>query len=140
MQPGDSPRALGQAGHRRRGRPAPAAPACDGVIVIVRHGKTRADHVRRAAESLAGVGSQILGSVLSMVPGGRHPDYGYGYGYRRYRQRQRGPVRKTPDSEQQAGLSLDSEIRDGERAASQSHDSEGPDGEWPTEPSHAALS
>ena len=117
-----------------------AAPACDGVIVIVRHGKTRADHVRRAAESLAAVGSQILGSVLSMVPGGRHPEYGYGYGYRRYRQRQRGPVRKTPDSEQQAGLSLDSEIRDGERAASQSPDSEGPDGEWPTEPSHAALS
>jgi len=61
------------------------APACDGVILVVRYGKTRADQVHRAAQALAAAGTPILGSVLSMAPGGRHPEYGYGYYYRRYR-------------------------------------------------------
>jgi len=60
-------------------------PACDGAILVVRHGKTRLDHVRRTAEALSAVSSPLLGSILSMEPGGwRHPEYGYGYGYRRY--------------------------------------------------------
>ena len=59
--------------------------ACDGAILVVRHGKTRLDHVRRAAEALSAVSSPLLGSILSMEPSGRrHPEYGYGYGYRRY--------------------------------------------------------
>lgn len=59
-------------------------PACDGAILIVRHGKTRADHVRRAADALFAVNVPLLGTVLSMTPGSRDPGYGYGYGYRRY--------------------------------------------------------
>jgi non-specific protein-tyrosine kinase len=57
-------------------------PACDGSVLVVRYGKTRADHVRRAAEALAGVRVPLLGSVLSMTPGGR--DRGYGYSRYRY--------------------------------------------------------
>ncbi len=86
------------------------APACDGAILVVRYGKTRIDHVRRAADALHAVNVPLLGSVLSMTPGGRRPEYGYGY--RRYR-----PVGEDPP-------------RDGEL----------PDGNAPTEPSPAALS
>jgi len=42
--------------------------ACDGAILVVRHGKTRLDHVRRAAEALSAVSSPLLGSILSMEP------------------------------------------------------------------------
>ena len=56
-------------------------PACDGAVLVVRYGKTRADHVRRAAEALAGVRVPLLGSVLTMTPAGRDR----GYGYRSYR-------------------------------------------------------
>jgi capsular exopolysaccharide synthesis family protein len=61
-------------------------PACDGAILVVRHGKTRAEHVRRAADALAAVGVPLLGTVLSMTPAARSRGYGYGYGYgyRRY--------------------------------------------------------
>lgn len=60
---------------------AATAPACDGAILVVRHGKTRVDNVRRAAETLTAVGVPLLGSVLFMAPTGRRPEYGYGYGY-----------------------------------------------------------
>jgi len=59
------------------------APACDGVVFVVRYGKTRIAQVRQAGEALRAVGVPILGSVLSMTPARRHPEYGYGY--RRYR-------------------------------------------------------
>ena len=108
-----------------------AAPACDGVIFIVRYGKTRIDHVRRAAEALAAVGSPILGSVLSMAPGGRHPEYGYGYyGYRRYRLREHdsAQTRETPDGEQLTAQSLTAEMAEGVHVVGQGADSEGCDG------------
>jgi tyrosine-protein kinase len=57
-------------------------PACDGSVLVVRYGKTRADQVRRAAEALAGVRVPLLGSVLTMTPAGR--DRGYGYSRYRY--------------------------------------------------------
>ncbi len=65
-------------------------PACDGCILVVRYGKTRADHVRRAGEALAGVRVPLLGSVLTMTPGGRDR----GYGYRRYRYTPDDPQRR----------------------------------------------
>lgn len=67
-------------------------PACDGALLVVRYGKIRADHVRRTAAALSAVGISLLGTVLSMSPEKRNPEYGYGYGYnQRYRPvRQRG--------------------------------------------------
>ncbi len=59
------------------------APACDGAILVVRHGKARTAQLRQAREALGAVGSPILGSVLNMTPARRHAEYGYGY--RRYR-------------------------------------------------------
>lgn len=59
------------------------APFCDGAVLVVRHGKTRADHVRRAADALRAVDVPILGSLLTMTPRDTHPEYRYGY--RHYR-------------------------------------------------------
>jgi len=58
-------------------------PACDGVILVVRYGKTRVAQVRQALDALGAIGVPVLGSVLSMTPAKEHPEYGYGY--RRYR-------------------------------------------------------
>jgi non-specific protein-tyrosine kinase len=62
---------------------AATATCCDGAILVVRYGKTRVDHVRRAAGALQAVDTPILGSLLSMTPRGTHPEYGYGYRYYR---------------------------------------------------------
>jgi capsular exopolysaccharide synthesis family protein len=62
---------------------AATGPACDGVILIVRYGKTRIAHLRQATEALDAVGVPILGTVLSMTPARQHPEYGYGYRYYR---------------------------------------------------------
>ncbi|GAA3608805.1 tyrosine-protein kinase domain-containing protein [Microlunatus ginsengisoli] len=43
----------------------------DGVILVVRHGKTRREQVGDALDSLASVDARVLGTVLSMVPAGR---------------------------------------------------------------------
>lgn len=56
---------------------------CDGAIIVTRHGRTRAAHLRRVCESLTSAGTPVLAGVLNMVRsrdtgGGR---YGYGYGY-----------------------------------------------------------
>ncbi len=50
----------------------------DGVIVIVRHGKTRRDQVAQSLDALESVDARVLGSVMSMSPvgrGGRLPSY-----------------------------------------------------------------
>jgi capsular exopolysaccharide synthesis family protein len=62
---------------------ASIAPASDGVILMVRHSRTRTEHVRRAVEALNAVDVPILGSVLTMAPRATHPEYGYGYRYYR---------------------------------------------------------
>jgi capsular exopolysaccharide synthesis family protein len=84
---------------------AATAPYCDGVIVVARYGRTRAEHLRRVAESLAAVGSPVLAAVLSMTP--RRNDDGYGYGYRHYRHDHQ--VRRQSDDAQLAGVSSDVE-------------------------------
>lgn len=55
------------------------APLCDGAIVVVRHGRTRIDQVRRTIAALSAVDAPVLGSLLTMTPRGRSPEYGYAY-------------------------------------------------------------
>ena len=62
---------------------ASIAPYCDGAILMVRHGRTRTEHIRRATEALKAVNLPVLGSVLTMAPRAAHPEYGYGYRYYR---------------------------------------------------------
>jgi Mrp family chromosome partitioning ATPase len=50
---------------------------------MVRHSRTRTEHVRRAVEALKAVDVPILGSLLTMAPRATHPEYGYGYRYYR---------------------------------------------------------
>jgi capsular exopolysaccharide synthesis family protein len=55
----------------------------DGVILVVRAGKSRRDHIRDAASALGKSGGRILGVVLNAVgPGDSQYGYYYGYGYR----------------------------------------------------------
>jgi tyrosine-protein kinase len=62
---------------------ASIAPCSDGAILMVRHSKTRTEHVRRAVDALKAVDVPILGSLLTMAPRATHPEYGYGYRYYR---------------------------------------------------------
>lgn len=43
----------------------------DGVILVVRHGRTRRDQVGDSLSSLTSVDARVLGTVMSMVPTGR---------------------------------------------------------------------
>lgn len=62
---------------------ASIAPSCDGAILMVRHGRTRTEHIRRSVEALKAVDVPVLGSLLTMAPRAAHPEYGYGYRYYR---------------------------------------------------------
>lgn len=44
------------------------AASADGVVVVVRYGKTRRVHVRSALSSLESVNARVLGLVMNMVP------------------------------------------------------------------------
>ena len=57
------------------------AAAADGVILIIRHGRTTHDQVRNAVERVESVGGKLLGAVLNMTPAKGGGSYGYGYGY-----------------------------------------------------------
>ncbi|WP_432837679.1 polysaccharide biosynthesis tyrosine autokinase [Dactylosporangium sp. CA-092794] len=48
----------------------------DGAVFVVRHGRTRRDHVREAAATLRRAEVDVLGLILNMVPR-RGQDYGY---------------------------------------------------------------
>ncbi|WP_156794104.1 CpsD/CapB family tyrosine-protein kinase [Aeromicrobium marinum] len=50
----------------------------DGAIVLVRHGRTRADELELAAERLRAVDATVLGTVLTMTPRREARRYGYG--------------------------------------------------------------
>jgi capsular exopolysaccharide synthesis family protein len=58
---------------------AALAAACDGVAVVVRHGRTRHDQLRTAARTLRGAGVPILGTVLNRTPHERGSRFGYEY-------------------------------------------------------------
>ena len=61
------------------------ATVADGAILVARHGSTRKEQVRQAAEALHQVNARLLGTVLNFAPRrkrrGYSGDYGYGYGY-----------------------------------------------------------
>ena len=69
--------------------------AADGAILVVRHGKTKREQVKRALESLAAVDSRVLGAVLNMAPMKGREAYYYGYGYRYDGARQGGSAPNT---------------------------------------------
>ncbi|WP_229051948.1 polysaccharide biosynthesis tyrosine autokinase [Aeromicrobium sp. Leaf350] len=53
----------------------------DGALVVVRHGRTRLDELKGAAERLQAVGARVLGTVITMTPRRSTSRYGYGSGY-----------------------------------------------------------
>ncbi len=62
------------------------AARADGMLAIVRHGKTTRDQLRHALERVESVGARCVGVVINMVPikkGGRdgYGSYGYQYTY-----------------------------------------------------------
>ncbi|MEU8245986.1 polysaccharide biosynthesis tyrosine autokinase [Nonomuraea sp. NPDC048916] len=59
---------------------ATLAAICDGVMLVARYGKTRQEHILRAAEQLSSINARIVGTVLNFVPA-KSSGYGYGYGY-----------------------------------------------------------
>lgn len=70
------------------------APRVDGVILVVRVGKTKLGAAKQAAEQLQRAGARILGIVLNDVPTGRSR-YGYAYhGYYRYQYDAHGKTRR----------------------------------------------
>jgi capsular exopolysaccharide synthesis family protein len=63
--------------------PAIVASYCDGVLMVIRSGKTSQDQARRAWRNLSDVGARILGAVLNDCDLRRrgYGAYRYGYGY-----------------------------------------------------------
>lgn len=61
--------------------PAIVASKADGVLLVVRHGKTSVEAVENAVGRIDTVGAEVLGVVLNMAPRRAMADYGYGYGY-----------------------------------------------------------
>nr|WP_191910182.1 polysaccharide biosynthesis tyrosine autokinase [Microbispora cellulosiformans] len=53
---------------------------CDGALLVVRHGRTRREHVLRAEETLSSAGARLVGTVLNFVPVKRNDRYGYASG------------------------------------------------------------
>lgn len=51
------------------------AAACDGALVVVRHGKTKRHQIRAAFAALEAVSARSLGTVLSMAPGSTSSPY-----------------------------------------------------------------
>jgi capsular exopolysaccharide synthesis family protein len=70
---------------------AAVATACDGVLFVVRHGKTRQDQVSAAFQTLRTVEAPILGTILSLTPPVRNDSsYHYHYPVHGHVQRDRG--------------------------------------------------
>jgi tyrosine-protein kinase len=59
---------------------AAMASACDGAVLVVRHGKTRRDQVQDMVTTLKTVEANVLGTVFNVVPGRNAKGYYY-YGY-----------------------------------------------------------
>jgi non-specific protein-tyrosine kinase len=58
------------------------ASQCSGALLVIRHGKTKKEQVRRAVEALRSVDANIYGVVLNMAPAKGPDAYYYGYAYR----------------------------------------------------------
>jgi capsular exopolysaccharide synthesis family protein len=61
-----------------------------GAIIIVRHGKTKRDHLRRSVEALEAVGGNLLGCVLNRTPRRGPESQNYSGDYYRYGSGRRG--------------------------------------------------
>jgi receptor protein-tyrosine kinase len=61
--------------------PAIIAAKVDGVLLVVRHGKTSVEAVHHAVDRIDTVGGRVVGVVLNMMPRRAMAGYGYGYGY-----------------------------------------------------------
>lgn len=53
------------------------ANACDGTILVVRHGKTKRDQIQDVVTALRTVDAHILGTVLNVVPANKGSKYHY---------------------------------------------------------------
>jgi capsular exopolysaccharide synthesis family protein len=61
------------------------AAASDGLMMVVRHGKTSREQVAQALQRIESVDGDCIGMVINMAPtSGRGYGYGYGYGYGGY--------------------------------------------------------
>jgi capsular exopolysaccharide synthesis family protein len=70
---------------------AALAAACDGIVIVVRHGKTRHEQLRAAVRALQSTGTPILGTVLNQTPHRRD-----GYDTYHYRGPDRRPTAGEP--------------------------------------------
>ena len=62
------------------------ARSVDGVLLVVKAGKTTIKQFRGTVASLLNVDAQILGCIINMIPSNRRSEeYGYRYGYKGYR-------------------------------------------------------
>ena len=50
---------------------------CDGVVLVVQHGRTKRDQVEHSLASLRTVGARIFGTVLNKAPSRKQKSYGY---------------------------------------------------------------
>ncbi len=58
------------------------AAQADGLLAVVRHGKTTRDQLRHALERVESVGAKCVGVVINLAPTKKSGSaYGYGYGY-----------------------------------------------------------
>lgn len=55
------------------------ATACDGAIIVARHGKTHREHIQTAAQRIRSVNGKILGAVVNFVPKQTAQNYYYYY-------------------------------------------------------------
>ncbi|MCD4533762.1 polysaccharide biosynthesis tyrosine autokinase [Nocardioides sp. cx-169] len=53
----------------------------DGMLAVVRHGKTTRDQLRHALERVEQVDAKCVGVVVNLAPAKKSTGYGYGYGY-----------------------------------------------------------
>jgi capsular exopolysaccharide synthesis family protein len=56
---------------------AVTAAACDGVLIVVRRGRTRQEQLRESLDSLRNVKAPVLGTVLNFAPAPSHKPYRY---------------------------------------------------------------
>jgi capsular exopolysaccharide synthesis family protein len=87
----------------------------DGLIMVVRHGKTSGEQVRMAMQRVESVAGECAGVVINLAPTtGRGYGYGYGYGHggyepdlarqgRRKRESGKRPSASTPSSGARSG-------------------------------------
>ena len=53
----------------------------DGVLIVVRYGRTTRDQLRESVQRLTNVGGRIIGGIVNRAPERGSDKYGYGYGY-----------------------------------------------------------